>query len=35
MKVVLKQDGDQMAGELTRERGGQTQTAKLTVKRAP
>jgi hypothetical protein len=35
MKVVLKQDGDQMVGELTRERGGQTQTAKLTVKRAP
>lgn len=35
MKVVLKQDGNDMAGELTRERGGQTQTAKLTVKRAP
>jgi hypothetical protein len=34
MKVVLKQDGDDMAGTLTRERAGETQTAKLVLKRA-
>jgi hypothetical protein len=34
MKVALTQDGDDMAGTLTRERGGETQTAKLVLKRA-
>ena len=34
MKVTLKQDGEDMAGDLTRERGGETQTAKLVLKRA-
>lgn len=34
MKVTLKQDGDDMAGVLTRERAGETQTAKLVLKRS-
>ena len=33
MKFALKQKGDELAGEVTREREGQQQTAKLAVKR--
>ena len=33
MKFVLKQDGDVITGEVTREREGQVQTAKLSLKR--
>jgi hypothetical protein len=33
MKFVLKLEGDQIKGELSREREGQKQTAKLAVKR--
>ena len=33
MKFALKQDGDEMTGDITRERDGQMQTAKMTVKR--
>ena len=31
--LVLKQDGDELTGDETRERDGQTRTAKLAVKR--
>lgn len=34
MKFRLKQDGDEIKGDITRERDGQTETAKLAVKRA-
>ena len=34
MKFTLKQDGDEITGDLTRERNGEVQTAKLAVKRA-
>jgi hypothetical protein len=34
MKVSLTQNGDELAGDVTRERDGQTQHAKLAVKRA-
>lgn len=34
MKFTLTQDGDVISGDVTREREGQTQTAKLSVKRA-
>jgi hypothetical protein len=34
MKFALKQDGDEITGEITRERDGQTQKAKVAVKRA-
>ena len=33
MKFALKQDGDEMTGDIEREREGQKQTAKLSVKR--
>lgn len=33
MKFTLVQEGDQIKGDITRERDGQTQTAKLDVKR--
>jgi hypothetical protein len=33
MKFVLKQDGDEIKGDVTRERDGESQTAKLSVKR--
>jgi hypothetical protein len=33
MKFALKQDGDDITGEVTRERDGQTQKAKVAVKR--
>ena len=33
MKFALKQKGDELAGDVTRERDGQQQTAKLVVKR--
>ena len=33
MKFALKQQGDELAGEVTREREGQQHTAKLAVKR--
>lgn len=33
MKFSLKQEGDQINGQITREREGRTQTAKLSVKR--
>ena len=33
MKFTLKHDGDKIEGDVTREREGQTQTAKLAVKR--
>ena len=33
MKFSLKQEGDEISGDVTREREGQTQTAKLAVKR--
>ena len=33
MKFTLKQEGDSIKGSVTRERDGQTQTAKLDVKR--
>jgi hypothetical protein len=35
MKFSLKQDGDAITGDITREREGQTQRAKLSVKRMP
>jgi hypothetical protein len=35
MKFALKQKGDELAGDVTRERDGQQQTAKLSVKRTP
>lgn len=34
MKFRLKQDGDEIKGDITRERDGQTETAKPAVKRA-
>ncbi len=34
MKFRLKQEGDEIKGDITRERDGQTETAKLAVKRA-
>ena len=34
MKFRLKQQGDEITGDVTRERDGQTQKAKLAVKRA-
>jgi hypothetical protein len=34
MKFMLKQEGDEIKGDVTREREGQKQTAKLEVKRA-
>lgn len=34
MKFSLKIDGDEVTGDVTRERAGQTQTATLAVKRA-
>jgi hypothetical protein len=34
MKFVLKLEGDEMTGDVSRERDGQVQTAKLAVKRA-
>ena len=34
MKFILKQDGDEITGDLTRERDGEIQTAKLALKRA-
>jgi hypothetical protein len=33
MRFALKQDGDTITGELTRQRGERTQTAKLDLKR--
>jgi hypothetical protein len=33
MKFALKQEGDEIKGELTREREGETEKAKLAVKR--
>jgi hypothetical protein len=33
MRFSVKQEGDELKGEITRERDGQTQTAKLAVKR--
>jgi hypothetical protein len=33
MKFRLKQDGDEIKGDITRERDGQTETARLAVKR--
>ena len=33
MTFDLKQQGDEITGEITRERDGQTQKAKLTLKR--
>jgi hypothetical protein len=33
MKFALQQTGDEIKGEVTRERDGQTQTARLAVKR--
>ena len=33
MKFTLKHEGDEITGDITREREGQTQTAKLSVKR--
>jgi len=35
MKFALKQEADEIKGDVTREREGQSQTAKLTVKRVP
>jgi len=35
MKFALKQKGDELAGDVTRERDGQQQAAKLAVKRTP
>jgi hypothetical protein len=35
MKFALKQKGDELTGDVTRERDGQQQTAKLAVKRTP
>ena len=35
MKFAVKQDGDEITGDVTREREGQTQRAKLAVKRTP
>jgi hypothetical protein len=34
MKFTLKQTGDDLTGDVTRERDGQQQTAKIAVKRA-
>ena len=34
MKFTLKQDGEEITGDITREREGQTQRAKLAVKRS-
>jgi hypothetical protein len=34
MRFALKQDGDVISGDITRERGGETQKARLSVKRA-
>lgn len=34
MKFRLKQEGDAITGDITRERDGQTQAAKLSVRRA-
>ncbi|MFN0104273.1 MAG: hypothetical protein ACKV2U_19580 [Bryobacteraceae bacterium] len=33
MRFALRQEGDEIKGDVTRERQGQTQTAKLAVKR--
>jgi hypothetical protein len=33
MKFTLKHEGDEITGDITREREGETQTAKLSVKR--
>jgi hypothetical protein len=33
MKFDLKQEGEELTGEITREREGQTQKAKLVLKR--
>jgi hypothetical protein len=33
MKFNLKLDGDEIKGDITREREGRSETAKLTVKR--
>ena len=33
MKFVLRQEGDEIKGEVTRERDGQTEKAKLSVRR--
>ncbi len=33
MKFTLRQDGEEMTGDITREREGQTQTARIVVKR--
>ncbi len=33
MKFVLRQDADELKGDVTRERDGQTETAKLTANR--
>ena len=35
MRFALKQNGDELTGDVTRERDGQQQTAKLAVKRTP
>jgi hypothetical protein len=35
MKFALKQKGDELTGEVTRERDGQQRTAKLAAKRTP
>jgi hypothetical protein len=35
MKFTLKQKGDELGGDVTRERDGQRETAKLAVKRTP
>ena len=35
MKFTLRQDGDELKGQVTREHEGETQTAKLTAKREP
>ena len=34
MRFNLKHEGDEMKGEITREREGETQTAKLDLKRS-
>jgi len=35
MKFTLKQDGDEIKGEITRERNGRRETAKVILKRSP
>ena len=35
MKFVLRQEGDEIKGDVTAEHGGETRTAKLVVSRSP